>query len=397
MKDTIDEILATIDEAGAIAFLREVVAIDSIWGREKALAEFLAGRCREWGLGDVQLIEGRPDRPTIAARVAGTGAGGGRSLIFNGHIDIYELSQDWTLDPWQGAVKDGRVYGAGIADEKSGTAALFYAAGILARSGVRLAGDLWVEGVPAHFEGGVGTRAARDAGILADAAITCEASEMKLAVAHRGAAYLKITTIGRQAHTTAKGMGINAIEKMMRVIEGLNHLALAYEPHPLLTGGPILNVGTIQGGTKHNQVPDRCQITIDLRILPSQTPEGVKAEVEAMIARLRDADPQLNATVEFSEYWLSGPRYPTETPLDAPIARAAQAALRRGTGREPEVVGLPFWADMAVFKQYGIPAVNIGPGGPPYNFADEYVTVAEYLEAVRTHVALAIEWCGVAG
>ena len=186
MKDAIDEILATIDEAGAVAFLREVVAIDSIWGREKALAEFLAGRCREWGLGDVRLIEGRPDRPTVAARVAG--AAGGRSLIFNGHIDIYELSQDWTLDPWQGAVKDGRVYGAGIADEKAGTAALFYAAGLLARSGFRLAGDLWVEGVPAHFEGGVGTRAARDAGILADAAITCEASEMKLAVAHRGAA-----------------------------------------------------------------------------------------------------------------------------------------------------------------------------------------------------------------
>ena len=115
------------------------------------------------------------------------------------------------------------------------------------------------QGVSCHFEGGVGTRSLCDAGFVGDAAIDCEPSSNTIGIAHRGAAYLKITTKGRQAHTTYKHLGVNAIETMEPILAGLRELesALPYEPHPLLPGGPILNIGTISGGTKHNQVPDQ--------------------------------------------------------------------------------------------------------------------------------------------
>jgi acetylornithine deacetylase/succinyl-diaminopimelate desuccinylase-like protein len=378
-----------IDERAALDLLFDVLRIDSIWGRERALAEHLAGVLRADGFVDVSLVEPLPGRPSVAGRLPGTG--GGRSLILNGHIDIYELAADWTRDPFTPAIEGGRIYGAGVADEKAGTAALLAAARLFRDPARRPRGDVIFMGVSAHFEGGLGTRAVLETGVTADGGLCCEPSEMRLATEHRGAAYLTITTRGRQAHTSAKHLGLNAIETMVPVIEGLGRLAIPHQPDRF--GGPVLNIGTIQGGTKHNQVPDRCTISIDIRVPPSVTPEAAKAAVERMIVELRRTRPEVDAVVEFSPYWLSGPRYPTATPLDAPIVAAA-AAARLAAGLPPEEpAGLPVWADMCVLDRAGIPTVNIGPGGPPYNWADEYVSRDEYLAAVRTYAATIANFC----
>lgn len=373
--------------------LIDVCAIDSIWGREKALAEYLAGQLRSWGCDQVKLVDARPNRPSVGARLKGTG--GGRSLVLNGHIDIYELSQDWTRDPFAPVVEDGKVYGAGIADMKAGTSAALAALRRVAGH-KRLRGDVIFQGVSCHFEGGVGTRALCDAGFVGDAAIDCEPSSNTIGIAHRGAAYLKITTRGRQAHTTYKHLGVNAIETMEPILAGLRALEseLPFEPHPQLRGAPILNIGTIEGGTKHNQVPDRCVVTLDIRLLPSQDPYNVKAQVEAMIEGLRrDVDPRIDAIVEFSEHWLSGPRHAYEIDSQAPIVRALHNAVRGVTGSEPTYAGVPFWCDLVGLKEYGVPGVNFGPGDPPYNFADEYVFEAQYLEAVNVYERLIQDWC----
>ena len=103
------------------ALLIDVCSIDSIWGKERELAEFFADRLTAWGCEQVELVESRPGRPSVGARLRGSG--GGRSLVLNGHLDIYELSEDWTRDPFAAALENGKVYGAGIADMKAGTAA----------------------------------------------------------------------------------------------------------------------------------------------------------------------------------------------------------------------------------------------------------------------------------
>ncbi|MBK5333469.1 MAG: M20/M25/M40 family metallo-hydrolase [Ilumatobacteraceae bacterium] len=376
------------------ALLIEVCSIDSIWGKERELAEFLADQLTAWNCDEVQLVESRPDRPSVGARLKGTG--GGRSLVLNGHLDIYELSEDWTRDPFAAALQDGKVYGAGIADMKAGTAAAAAAVRRIAASDRRLRGDVVFQGVSCHFEGGVGTRSLCAAGFVGDAAIDCEPSSNTIGIAHRGAAYLKITTKGRQAHTTYKHLGVNAIETMEPILAGLRELesSLPYEPHPLLPGGPILNIGTISGGTKHNQVPDRCIVTLDIRLLPSQDPHDVKRQVEDMIAGLRSSvDSRIDATVEFSEYWLSGPRHPYEISPDAPIVQSLDRAVRAVTATEPVYRGVPFWCDLVALDQFGVKGVNFGPGDPPYNFPDEYVYEAQYLQAVDVYEQLIREYC----
>jgi acetylornithine deacetylase/succinyl-diaminopimelate desuccinylase-like protein len=382
-------VLYPIDERAALDLLFSVLRIDSIWGRERALAEHLAGVMRDDGFVGVKMVEPLSGRPSVVGRLSGTG--GGRSLILNGHIDIYELAEDWTRDPFTPAIEDGRIYGAGVADEKAGTAALLAAARLFRDPARRPKGDVIFMGVSAHFEGGLGTTAVLESGIGADAGLCCEPSDLRLAIAHRGAAYLTIMTKGRQAHTSAKHLGRNAIEAMVPIIQGLQALEIPHTPD--VFGGPVLNVGTIHGGTKHNQVPDRCEISVDIRVPPSTSPEEAKAAVEGMIAGLRAAHPELDAEVAFSPYWLSGPRYPSQTPPEHPIVAAAQRA-RAAAGLPPdEPTALPVWADMCVLNRAGIPTVNIGPGGPPYNWADEHVTVAEYLAAVRVYTAIIDDWC----
>ncbi|MEO8263888.1 MAG: M20/M25/M40 family metallo-hydrolase [Ilumatobacteraceae bacterium] len=376
------------------ALLIEVCSIDSIWGNERELAEFFAGQLASWGCEQVELVESRPDRPSVGARLAGTG--GGRSLVLNGHLDIYELSEDWTRNPFAAALDNGKVYGAGIADMKAGTAAAAAAVRRIAASDQRPRGDVVFQGVSCHFEGGVGTRSLCAAGFVGDAAIDCEPSSNTIGIAHRGAAYLKITTRGRQAHTTYKHLGVNAIETMEPILAGLRELesALPYEPHPLLPGGPILNIGTISGGTKHNQVPDRCTITLDIRLLPSQDPHDVKRQVEHMIEVLRTTvDSRIDATVDFSEHWLSGPRLPYEIAADAPIVQALDHAVRTVTSSPPAYHGVPFWCDLVALKDFGVNGVNFGPGDPPYNFPDEYVYEAQYLQAVDVYERLIREFC----
>jgi acetylornithine deacetylase/succinyl-diaminopimelate desuccinylase-like protein len=248
--------------------------------------------------------------------------------------------------------------------------------------------------VSCHFEGGVGTRSLLEAGFTADAAICGEPTDNTIGTVHRGAAYLKITTFGKQAHTSAKELGLNAIETMEPILAAMRKLegVMPYEPHPDLPGGPNLNIGTIRGGTKHNQVPDRCEMTCDIRLLPSQDPYDVKIQVEQMVSELKVSDPRIEAIVEFSDHWLSGPRLPYEIDKNSPISRTVAKAVQEA-GISPVYQGIQFWTDMVPLKQFGIPSVNVGPGTPPYSWADEWVELAKYREIIEIYNNAVHSWC----
>ena len=112
-----------------------------------------------------------------------------------------------------------------------------------------------------------------------------------------------------------------------------------------------------------------------------------------MIEDLRaTVDSRIDAVVEFSEHWLSGPRHPYEIAADAPIVVALDHAVRRPPVRA-RLPGSAVLVRSGCAREFGVPGVNFGPGDPPYNFADEYVYEAQYLEAVDVYEALIREWC----
>ena len=150
-------------------------------------------------------------------------------------------------------------------------------------------------------------------------------------------------------------------------------------------GGEVVGVG--RTGRQQQRVVGCVQL-LGIDVLPHVS---IGDELDPFLAQ------QIDATVEFSPYWLSGPRYPALTPPDAPIVAAVRRARISAGLPDADVVGLPVWADMCVLDRAGIPAINIGPGGPPYNWADEYVTVDDYLTDVRVYAAAIEEFCNEEG
>lgn len=378
-----------------IGFYRDLLRIPSVWGDGPQLTA--AARLLERALADagfaVELTDsGTAGMPNVVARRSGTG--GGRSVLFNGHMEVYPPSQSWTVDPFGAVLRDGRVYGQGAADMKGGTAAMTMACWALGRSGVPLAGDVFLLAVPNHFEGGEGTRKALREGLRADFAINCEPSGLAVLTGQRGILYLTITTRGRAAHTAALDIGVNAIERAARVIEGLRTLVPSDAAGRPIEDEKILNVAMIEGGVVHNLVPESCRITVDVRFPPEQTQDDVLRDVRRAIADALGEESEFPTTVELEETCVRNPRNSLRLPADHPLVRLLASAHESVTG-EPAHLGFhPAWPDTPIFNELGIAAVTYGPGSMECYWDDEYVELEQYLTAVKTYCLAALEIAG---
>ena len=173
LKSIRQEVLARID-ADAEDFVdafRQFVRIPSIYQDLAALrtaSEFIADMLTSAGVKTELVASGSSGKVSVLGRIPGTGRAGGRSLILNGHMDIYPPSKAWSMDPYSGIVRQGRLYGQGTDDMKAGILAMTLAVSCLSRMGVKLAGDLYLHAIPNHYNGGDGTRTVLDTGLRAD-------------------------------------------------------------------------------------------------------------------------------------------------------------------------------------------------------------------------------------
>ena len=152
-----NELLARIDVPGALALLSRMVQHKSYSKTEgeKQLATFMAERMREIGLDAAVAPFGTEGRVNAVGRWKGSG--GGKSLLFNGHVDTNPVTEGWTVDPWEGKVDDKFIYGIGVSNMKAGDAAYFCAVKTLIDAGVKLRGDVILTYVVGELQGGVGT------------------------------------------------------------------------------------------------------------------------------------------------------------------------------------------------------------------------------------------------
>jgi acetylornithine deacetylase len=213
--------------------------------------------------------------------------------------------------------------------------------------------------------------------LRADAAIVAEPTEERLAVAHRGFAWFEIETRGRAAHGSRPDLGEDAIVRMGEVLvrlEGLDRTLQETQPHPLLGTGS-LHASLIEGGTELSTYPDRCLLTAERRTLPGETADQVEVEALGLLGGLPGS-----ARVTFF-------REPFEASEEAEIA----SLVARHAGG-PEVVGVPFWADSALFAAAGIPTVLYGPSGEGAHAAVEWVDVASAERCAAVYASVALEF-----
>ena len=354
-----------------------LVAIDSVnpdlvpgAAGEAEIGRFVAGWFEEAGL-EVDVLEGRPGRPSVVGLARGSGAG--RTLMLNGHLDTVSLE---TMErPLEPRVEGGRLYGRGAYDMKGSLAALMLAGRAAARLSLR--GNVLVAAVADEEAGSIGTEEVLGR-YRADAAIVAEPTALQVGVAHKGFVGFEIETMGRAAHGSRPDLGIDAIARMGPIIVALEELdrsLRANHSHPLLGSGS-LHTSFISGGQEFSSYPERCLLQGERRTIPGEGVAAVQGELQSL---LRGRHAGLRTTLA---------RGPFETASDGPFV----ALVRRLAGDAP-LSGQPFWADSALLAAAGIPTGLFGPGGDGAHAAVEWVELGDLERCLEVYLGVAGEFC----
>nr|WP_206443680.1 M20 family metallopeptidase [Nocardioides sp. KC13] len=351
-------------------------------GEEAATVAVIADECRRRGF-EVALDEVAPGRANLTATV---GRGPGPGLLVVSHSDVVPPGDGWSGDPFSGDVRDGRLHGRGSADTKGGLAAA-----IVALSTV----DNTVDQTPIALavlvdeeELGLGIRRfVRDLSTNSHSAcLVIEPTSLRPVIAARGDAYLEITLTGLAAHSGNPADGRNAIHGMARVITEIErwHDELAASPHPLC-GPATWSVGTIGGGQATSTVAAHCRITADRRLLPGESADDVRIEVEERLAALDLAGRGLSTEVRMT---MDMPGF--ETPVDDPIVDNIVVALTSAGAPSPIPTGWTAACDGGFVAARGIPVVVLGPGSvaEQAHHPDESVAIADLTIAAHAYASL---------
>jgi acetylornithine deacetylase/succinyl-diaminopimelate desuccinylase family protein len=321
------------------------------------------------------------NRPNVIGCIPGEDRG--RKLILEAHMDTVSVD-GMSIPPWEPIVQDGKMYGRGACDTKGGLAAMLEAMRRIAEERLRPACDVWLAAtVDEEFSYRGVWELCNEPPLTAAGAIVAEPTGLRSVIASKGVVRFKIETQGIAAHSAKPHLGRNAIEGMSKVIlaiEGDNE-RLSQRQHPLL-GAATCNVGTISGGVQVNFVPDRCEIQLDRRLLPDETPEGVLVEYQRLLDELCRREAGL--TVRLVE-----PPLLTDWPLETdPTSSLVQVVARalEGLGLDATPMGVPFCSDASKFGLRGIPAVILGPGSiDQAHAAVEYVDCQQVVQAAEIY------------
>lgn len=373
----------------AIALTRALVAIDSrnptlVPGApgEHAAAALLAATLQHWGF-DVELSEAASGRPNVVATVGR----GSRTLLLAGHLDTVGI-EGMVHDPFDPQLRNGRIYGRGSADMKSGVAAMCAAA---IRSAATANCKVIVAAVCDEEYESLGMRALVASGLAADAAVLTEPTRLTIAPAHRGFAWITLRFRGRAAHGSRYDIGVDAIRHAGLFLAGLDALdagELGGRTHPLL-GRASAHASTIAGGEGFSTYPGECVLRIERRTLPGESADQVMDEVRSLLARVAERTPALDASLE-----LVTAQSPSDVPVTEPIVRALATALE-AEGLPARIEGMSAWTDAAILNDAGIPAICFGPGDIGMaHAAEEFVEVSEIEQATAVLERLVRNWAG---
>ena len=400
-------LLARLDEQALLDFLSQMARQKSYTETEgeRRLAAWMVDRMRELGLDAAT-------QPVVGERVNAIGklkgAGGGKSLLFNGHLDTNPATEGWTVDPWGGLVDDKFIYGIGVSNMKAGDAAYFCAVKTLLDAGVKLKGDVIVTYVVGELQGGVGTVAAIEQGIRADYFINSEPTDLVALTMHACAFSYLIELTGSTRHLSKREQAVDAIVAACDLVPRLNELKFSGALSDEHLAINRLHVGIVHGALGRElhewrtpQVADFARIKGSGRYAPGQTEAGAVADIQRVLDAVQKRFPGLKAMirVEKKEGHRSMPAF--QVAKDARIVKTINAAYQavRGTP-QPTGAITPFGyygTDAGHFyAALGMEGIVCGPGGRYNTMPDERVDIVDYLDMIRIYMLCILDICEVA-
>ncbi len=379
--------------------LSDLVAINSVnpdlakdGAGEADLADFIASWGRDAGL-EVHVQQAAPERPNVILIARGrsavsTRSGGGASLMLNAHTDTVGVSD--MAAPFEPVIRDGRLYGRGAYDMKSGLAASMTA--LKAARSLNLRGDAMLSAVVDEEYGSIGTEAllAEWARWPADAVLIAEPTELAISIAHRGFVWVDIETVGQAAHGSRPHLGIDAIAKMGKVLVALDAYdrSMRADPTHNLLGSGSLHASIISGGEEISMYPAYCKLQVERRTIPGETLAGVEAEIQVILDEIAAADPDFKASAQ-ATFARSPYHIDAAHPLVQQLKRIAEANL----GDPVQLIGSSWWMDSALFGEAGVPTVVLGPAGAGAHAKEERVDLASVERCRDIYTDLIADFC----
>lgn len=403
-----------------VDFLRRLISYPSVTGNETDIQTFISGWLKD-RLGitvdvwepDIEELRKHPgyvpvdkdyqNRPDVVGVYKGNDAG--RSLLFNGHVDVIPAGAEdtWNTNPWEGTVQDGKIYGRGASDMKAGLAAYSMAMDAIIKSGLKLKGDVILEYTVDEELSGNGTLATITRGYKADAGISGETSSMNVQPACIGRIWFEVQVKGKPAGIQRQWEGVNAIDKgylMVKAVSEYQEIRMRKVSHRLYPNIretiPCL-IGVFQAGSYPSAFPDSCLLKGSMATVPGEDSDKVKRELAEHLKSIALSDPWMREntpTVRYTGYFAE----PSEIAEDHNIVKTLKSAYEQAVGAKPNVSGRAGAADIRFLNKYAnTPTVIFGPGSTDQMHAtNEFVKIEDLVAATKIYAITLLDWCGVA-
>jgi len=377
-------------------------------GDTHAIAEVCVAELSRIPGVEVRKVVGKEPMVNVVARIAGTASG--RRLVFNGHLDTGPVADaaQWSVPPFGGVVRDGRIYGRGVCDMKAGVTAGVRALAALAEVRREIRGEYVVTLVADEGSGARwGTRylIENEPLSLGDAMISGDVGSPHVArFGEKGFLWLEIEAAGKSAGGAHTYLGVNAVERLAKALAGLQDLESIECPVPealrsaIDAAAPIsepmagpgetetlkritVNVGLMQGGQKINQVPSRARALVDIRFPPGLSRGEVVSQAAARLAQVPG--------ITLRELDGADPNW---TDPGSEIVQAVQRNGHEIIGRRPAITLRHGFSDSRLYRLLGIPSVVYGATPHNNNAPDEYVEIDDLMAVFRVHALTAYDF-----
>ena len=404
------KILSCVHEDEIVSMACDVINIPSPTGEELQMAEYMRDALQQLGL-EVTSQEVEEGRANVVGRWSG--AGSGKNLMFNGHMDTSNTGREEFLTGIgykpHATLKDDVIYGLGIYNMKGALVCYTHAVKALQRAGVKLAGDVIIAAVAGEIEKtqwgeykgkeyrgyGCGSHYLVNHGVLPDMCILGEPTDMHVVLEHFGSMWVRIACTGIYVHTAfCEGREeMNSIRRMHTLMDAILKWSAAWGNKAAYGGKKaIVNLGGIRGGHpwRASRTPEKTDLFLDIRVPPTIPMNEARRDIHGVFLELEKKHPDWG--LEFETY-VSVPG--ARIAEDHPMIRAIDANHERVMGCRPEREVVTWCSDASVLTRYGIDTVNYGPSSGPRDAEGEKVRVKTLVDVTKIYALTAAEICGV--
>lgn len=371
-----------------IQILKDIVNIDSTNGHEEQVANYLQKLFAEYGI-ESEKVQYDVDRASLVSEI---GSNDGKVLAFSGHMDVVDAGDvsKWKFPPFEATEHEGKIYGRGATDMKSGLAAMVIAMIELHEEKQKLNGKIKLLATVGEEVGELGAEQLTQKGYAddLDGLIIGEPSGHRIVYAHKGSINYTVKSTGKNAHSSMPEFGVNAIDNLLLFYNEVEKFVKSIDATNEILGDFIHNVTVIDGGNQVNSIPEKAQLQGNIRSIPEMDNETVKQVLVKIINKLNK---QENVNLELI---FDYDKQPVFSDKNSDLVHIAKSVASDIVKEEIPLLGISGTTDAAEFTKAKkeFPVIIFGPGNETPHQVNENVSIENYLEMVDVYKRIATEF-----